>query len=116
MNINLEKALEAKMCREGVLDFARRYGFSPDDSVPVEFLKKIAEDRSDHQWGMVKLLLFRLHLLSEADLSGADLRYSNLSGADLRDSNLSGAGLRYSNLSGADLRGTTCSCGRRQSD
>jgi uncharacterized protein YjbI with pentapeptide repeats len=43
--------------------------------------------------------------LSGADLSDADLSGANLSGADLSDTDLSWANLRGANLSGADLRG-----------
>jgi uncharacterized protein YjbI with pentapeptide repeats len=52
--------------------------------------------------------------LSDADLSGADLRRADLSDADLRradlsDADLSGADLRRANLSGADLSGADLS-------
>ena len=43
--------------------------------------------------------------LSDADLSGADLRWANLSGADLSDADLSGADLRRADLRRADLSG-----------
>ena len=42
--------------------------------------------------------------LSDADLSGADLRYANLIGADLEHANLSGADLSDADLGIADLR------------
>ncbi len=45
-----------------------------------------------------------IDLLSEADLSGANLRDANLSGADLKDANLSEADLSGADLSGADVR------------
>ena len=42
--------------------------------------------------------------LSDAYLSGANLRGADLGGADLRGADLRGADLIYSNLRGADLR------------
>ena len=42
--------------------------------------------------------------LSEADLIGANLREADLSGADLSGADLIGANLREANLRGADLR------------
>jgi len=44
-------------------------------------------------------------VLSDANLSDANLSDANLSGADLSDANLSGANLRGANLSDADLSG-----------
>jgi uncharacterized protein YjbI with pentapeptide repeats len=48
-------------------------------------------------------------VLSNIDLSGADLRDGKLSGADLRDANLSDAGLRSAELFDAELRGANLS-------
>ncbi|MEY8279255.1 pentapeptide repeat-containing protein [Blautia marasmi] len=47
--------------------------------------------------------------LSEANLSGAELRGADLSGAELRGANLRGANLSDADLSGADLRGANLS-------
>jgi hypothetical protein len=47
--------------------------------------------------------------LSEANLSGADLRWANLSGADLRWADLSAANLRGADLREANLRGANLS-------
>jgi uncharacterized protein YjbI with pentapeptide repeats len=44
--------------------------------------------------------------MSEADLSGADLRGADLSGADLRGADLSGADLTFANLEEANLERT----------
>jgi hypothetical protein len=44
--------------------------------------------------------------LSNANLSGADLRDTNLSSANFSGANFRDADLRYANLSNADLRGT----------
>ena len=49
--------------------------------------------------------LYRVGLLPQISLSGADLRGAYLRGADLRGAYLRGADLRGADLRGADLRG-----------
>ena len=56
-----------------------------------------------HNKGSQTVTIF---LLTDADLTGADLTGANLSDADLRGANLSDADLRGANLSDADLKGT----------
>src|SRR4030042_1528795 len=63
-----------------------------------------AGKRADLHWADLSEANLTGADLREADLHWADLREANLTGADLSEANLPGADLREANLTGADLR------------